>query len=73
MGYSPQGRKESDRTERLHFFLSFGPRVSLGSRDKLTSKVINSSIQSMSVIFLFIVINRYLVLSVVPRSHSPNP
>ena len=55
------------------FFLSFGPRVSLGSRDKLTSKVINSSIQSISVILLFIVINLYLVLSVVPRSHSPNP
>ena len=72
MGYSPQGRKESDTTERLHF-LSFGPRVTLGSKDKLTSKAINSSIQSISVILSFIVINLYLVLSLVPRSHSQNP
>ena len=66
-------RVRHDWTITFSFFLSFGPRVTLGSKDKLTSKVINSSIQSISVILSFKVINLYLVLSLVPRSHSQNP
>ena len=42
MGYSPQGRKESDTTERLHFHFHFWTKVTdlmgLGSHCKVNSE-----------------------------------